>query len=99
MRILALLILLTGCASSEFATSEPVTDLSLKIVLVDTSDITIGAWGTAIMGDDHALLIIPPLTRSNHDWAACIAGHEMYHAIYGTYHELGFSGCGGYLRD
>jgi aminopeptidase N len=94
-----LILLLAGCASTEFATADIDTELDLKIVLLDTSDVKMGAWGTTIMGDNHDLLIIPPLTISNHDWAACIAGHELYHAIYGTYHEPGFSGCGGYLGD
>ncbi|MFT5482490.1 MAG: hypothetical protein ACI9GW_001141 [Halieaceae bacterium] len=94
-----LALLLTGCATfdtPEFDKSEANMQPKITVVVSDLSSLNL--VGLAIPGEEGATVLVPPFMRANHDWSACVAGHELYHAIYGAYHEKDFSGCGVYLE-
>ncbi len=98
MKILLLLVMLTGCSAFDAPKFKPTQyNTKLSLTIIPTTDFSVlakkhgyeslGGMTEYVDFKGKAILYIPMLKEVRDGYTMCVAGHELFHVILGNFHD------------
>ena len=100
MKILLLLVMLTGCSAFDAPKFKPTQyNTELNLTIIPTTDFSVlakkhgyddlGGMTEYVDFKGKCNIYIPMLEEVRDPYAMCVAGHEIFHCILGNFHKPG----------